>query len=90
MGLAIKAADIKYEEKIGSGAAGKVYKAVNLRSNTPIAVKVMKLGGDWDRYIRREVETMKSLEHVSLDHRGFSDAKSVHSLTPPRKTFCPC
>ncbi|SPN99508.1 uncharacterized protein DNG_02360 [Cephalotrichum gorgonifer] len=59
----IRRSDIHYGEKIGSGAIGKVFAAIDLRNNAAIAVKVMRRGTEWDDSIRAEIAALKRFNH---------------------------
>jgi serine/threonine protein kinase len=54
------------EEKIGEGAAGQVFVALDKRSNRQVAIKKMKLDDESAKLLASEIHMMKSSNHPNI------------------------
>ncbi|MBL8743472.1 MAG: serine/threonine protein kinase, partial [Myxococcales bacterium] len=57
----------RLDERVGAGGAGVVYRATDLLSSAPVAVKLLHGGGDFDRRrFDREVAILRELDHPNI------------------------
>jgi serine/threonine protein kinase len=51
---------------LGTGGFGTVVKAIQRATNDACAVKIITRSGLSDKYLYREIDIMKSIQHVGL------------------------
>lgn len=73
--------NIELGKRLGAGAFGTVHKGRDLNDNRSVAVKVVKRNRDEQHRILREVEAMRSLQHVRF--LNFPLFASFLSFSPP-------
>ena len=76
-GRSIKAGRWKLGKKIGKGSFGVVHIGMNTESGTLMAVKSVQMNQVMMKDIRREIELLKSLEHINIVQYHGAEVKKM-------------